>query len=148
MTATQPDEQLRQFIADRARAVANRDAHVLVDAYSVDVVSFPLLPPAETHGTHDIAHALSTWFDSYVEGPAYDVHNLHVQAADDLGYCCFRYHVTGVLKDGATVDMWVRSTLVCRREDGRWRVVHAHESVPFDPRTAEGLISLGPESDA
>ncbi len=148
MSATQPDEQLRQFIRDRVRAVANRDAPALVDAYSVDVVSFPLLPPAETHGTEGIAHALGTWFDSYVEGPAYEVDGLRVEAADNLGYCSFRYHVTGVLKDGATVDMWVRSTLVCRREGGRWRVVHAHESVPFDPRTGGALISLGPESDA
>jgi hypothetical protein len=40
------------------------------------------------------------------------------------------------------VDMWVRATLVCRRQDGSWRIVHDHESVPFDTGTGKALIDL------
>jgi ketosteroid isomerase-like protein len=48
------------------------------------------------------------------------------------------------LHSGAAVDMWVRATLDCRRVDGRWLIVHDHESVPFDPGTGRALISLRP----
>jgi SnoaL-like domain len=59
-------------------------------------------------------------------------------------FCSFLYHVGGTLKTGDEVNMWVRATLCCRRIDGRWRIVHDHESVPFDPATGQALISLEP----
>lgn len=40
--------------------------------------------------------------------------------------------------------MWVRATLGYRRIDGAWRIVHDHESVPFDPGTGRALIDLEP----
>ncbi|MGJ9412715.1 YybH family protein [Aeromicrobium sp. CF4.19] len=147
MTDPTLEDGLREFVADRVRAVAARDAAPLVDAHSQDVVSFPVLPPAETHGTGDVADALTAWLDSYEVGPGYEVHHLRVAAGGDLGYCSFRYHVSGTLHGGGEVDMWVRATLVCRRDDGRWRIIHTHESVPFDPETGAGLISAGPEDD-
>jgi ketosteroid isomerase-like protein len=109
------------------------------------VVSYPVLPPAETRGTAAVVDGLGAWLASYAVGPGYGVHHLHVGGADDVGYCAFRYHVSGRLHDGAEVDMWVRSTLVCRRVDGAWRIVHQHESVPFDPASGAGLVSEAPD---
>lgn len=63
----------------------------------------------------------------------------------DLGFCSFVYHVGGTLVSGDAVDMWVRATLCCRRFDGTWRIVHDHESVPFDPETGQAQIGLRPE---
>jgi hypothetical protein len=40
--------------------------------------------------------------------------------------------------------MWVRSSLVYRRIDGVWQIVHSHESVPFDAGTGQALISEPP----
>lgn len=145
MPLTSIEDELRQLIADRVRAVTERDSRTLVDAHDPAVVSYPVLPPAETHGTEAVADGLGAWLSSYAVGPGYEVHHLHVGGADDVGYCAFRYHVSGRLHDGAEVDMWVRSTLVCRRVDGAWRIVHQHESVPFDPATGAGLVSEAPD---
>lgn len=145
MALTSIEDELRQLIADRVRAVVERDSRTLVDAHDPEVVSYPVLPPAETRGTAAVADGLGAWLASYAVGPGYEVHHLHVGGADDVGYCAFRYHVSGRLHDGAEVDMWVRSTLVCRRVDGAWRIVHQHESVPFDPATGAGLVSEAPD---
>ena len=145
MALTSIEDELRQLIAGRVRAVAERDSRTLVDAHDPEVVSYPVLPPAETRGTAAVADGLGAWLASYAVGPGYEVHHLHVGGADDVGYCAFRYHVSGRLHDGAEVDMWVRSTLVCRRVDGAWRIVHLHESVPFDPATGAGLVSEAPD---
>lgn len=40
--------------------------------------------------------------------------------------------------------MWVRATLGCRRVDGRWLIVHDHESLPFDPATGSAIIDQAP----
>jgi PhnB protein len=37
----------------------------------------------------------------------------------------------GTKTDGTAVDLWFRGTLVLRRTDGGWKIVHEHESVPF-----------------
>ncbi len=77
-----------------------------------------------------------TWFDGYRSDIGYEVHDVEVRAAGDVGVCWFVYHVTGTLVSGDEVDMWVRATLVLQRHDGEWQIVHDHESVPFDPESA------------
>ena len=139
--------ELRDFIADRVRAVAEQNAQVLVDTHDSDVTSYPVLPPARTRGTSAVEEAMTAWVSSYSVGPGYEVHELEVDADGTFGYCAFRYHVTGTLDGGDEVDMWVRSTLVCRRQDGRWKIVHQHESVPFDPQTGQGILDADPASD-
>ena len=52
--------------------------------------------------------------------------------------------VSGTMVSGDEVSMWVRATLGCRRIDGEWKIVHDHESVPFDPETGQALTSLRP----
>ena len=147
MTTESLRDELRQFIADRVRAVAAGDAQALIDAHDAQVVSYPALPPARTRGTSAVAEALAAWVSSYSTGPGYEVHELEVDADGALGYCAFRYHVSGTLEAGGEVDMWVRATLVCRRVDGRWTIVHQHESVPFDPETGQGIIDAAPGTD-
>ena len=70
--------------------------------------------------------------------------NLEVVAEGDVGFCWYVYHVSGTLKAGGEVDMWVRATLCCRRVDGNWLIVHDHESVPFDPASGMAVIGLEP----
>jgi ketosteroid isomerase-like protein len=62
----------------------------------------------------------------------------------DVGFCSFLYRVTGALKAGGDVDMWVRATLGCQRVGGQWFIVHDHESVPLDPATGQALTNLEP----
>jgi ketosteroid isomerase-like protein len=40
--------------------------------------------------------------------------------------------------------MWVRATLGLRRQGDDWKIVHEHDSDPFDMRTFEALLDLEP----
>ena len=33
--------------------------------------------------------------------------------------------------DDEKTDVWVRATFCCRKIDGKWKIVHEHQSVPF-----------------
>jgi len=72
------------------------------------------------------------------------VRDLHVTADGEVGFCSFLYHVTGALKEGGDVDMWVRATLGCKRINGEWLIVHDHESVPIDAASGQALTDLTP----
>jgi ketosteroid isomerase-like protein len=53
--------------------------------------------------------------------------------------------MTGTKTDGEEVDLWFRATACFRREDGRWRITHMHNSVPFAmDGSGKALLSLRP----
>ncbi len=139
------ERELRELIDERVRAVRERDSATLATRPAEDVVTFDVLAPLNSRGSQATVEHLQAWFDGY-DGPIeYSAHDVQVSAQGDLGFCSYLYHVGGTLKTGDQVNMWVRATLCCRRIDGRWRIVHDHESVPFDPATGQALISLEPQ---
>ncbi len=139
------ERELRDLIEERVRAVRERDSATLAARPAEDVITFDVLPPLNSRGSQASVEHLQAWFDGY-DGPIdYSARDVQVSAQGDLGFCSFLYHVGGTLKTGDRVNMWVRATLCCRRIDGRWRIVHDHESVPFDPATGQALISLEPQ---
>lgn len=144
MTENTAAAELRALIDQRVQAIASRDARYLADAQDPDVLAFNVLPPLRLRGSDQVAEQTRAWFDGYADGPGYEVHDLRIDVDGSVGSTAFLYHVTGTLHSGDEVSMWVRATLVWRKIDGRWRIVHDHESIPWDPSTGQGLASLEP----
>ena len=138
------ESALRAIVDERIAGVASKDPQLLAARQHPDVVLFNVLPPLRTQGTAANGDATRAWLDAYASDIGYDVTDLNVTVSGDVGFCSFLYHVTGTLKAGGDVDMWVRATLGCRRVDGRWLIVHDHESVPIDPTTGQALTNLTP----
>ncbi len=147
MTDSAAERELRELVAERVAAVHTRDGTTLAGRPTADVITFDVLPPLNSRGNSATAEHMREWFDGYQGDIGYTVHQLHVSAENNLGFCSFLYNVSGTLKTGHVIDMWVRATLCCRRIDGTWRIVHDHESVPFDPATGRAEISLRPRPD-
>jgi ketosteroid isomerase-like protein len=131
-------------VDERVAAVTAKDPKPLAARQHPDIITFNVLPPLHARGSAADEEATRAWFDSYASDIGYEVHELHVTVDGDVGFCSFLYHVTGTLTTGDEVDMWVRATLGCQRINGRWLIVHDHESVPFDAATGQALISLTP----
>lgn len=138
------ESELRALIDERVKAIASRDAQYLADAQDPEVLAFNVLPPLRLRGSDQVAEQTRAWFDGYADGPGYEVHDLRIDVDGSVGSTAFLYHVTGTLHSGDEVSMWVRATLVWKKIDGRWRIVHDHESIPWDPSTGQGLASLEP----
>jgi uncharacterized protein (TIGR02246 family) len=136
--------ELRAVVEERIAAVTSKDPKPLAARQHPDVITFNVLPPLHARGSAAVEEATRAWFDGYASDIGYEVHDLHVTVDGDVGFCSFLYHVTGTLTTGDEVDMWVRATLGCQRVNGRWLIVHDHESVPFDATTGQALISLTP----
>ena len=139
------EQELRDLVAERVAAVHAKDAGTLAAHPADDVITFDVLPPLNSRGKEVVVEHMQAWFDGYPGDIGYEVSQLEVAADGDLGFCSFLYHVNGTLTSGDEVDMWVRATLCCRRIDGNWRIVHDHESVPFDPSTGQAQLGLPPQ---
>ena len=142
--STTAEDEIRAIVEERVAAVRDKDPAPLADRQHPEVTGFNVLPPLQLRGGEAIAEQTRSWFDSYEGDIGYEVRDLQVAADGDVGYCSFVYHVSGTLRDGNEVSMWVRATLGCRRIDGRWVITHDHESVPFDPGTGQALLDLTP----
>ncbi len=138
------DQEIRAVIDERVSAVRAKASAPLVDRQADDIVIFDVLPPLLTRGGDAVVEQTRAWFDAYASDIAYDVEEVEIHADADVAFCSFVYHVGGTLTSGDAVDMWVRATLGLRRTDGVWRIVHDHESVPWDPQTGRGVIDLPP----
>jgi len=138
------EDELREIVLERVTAVHAKNAAPLAARQADDVIAFDVLPPLYRRGSQAVAERTKAWFDGYASDIGYEVRDLNVVADGDVGFCSFLYHVSGTLLTGGVVDMWVRATLGCQRRDGRWLIVHDHESVPFDANTGQAMISLAP----
>jgi hypothetical protein len=66
---------------------------------------------------------------------------LRVTTGDDVAFCSSLNRISGARTDGEETNVWVRATVGLRVIDGKWLIVHAHESVPFTWMAATELRS-------
>lgn len=138
-------ERIRQVVQDRAQAVRAKDLDGAIAANAPDVVTFDVLPPLRNSGAEGIRERTERWFDGYPDAPGYEIRDLQVVAGSgDIAFAYYLYHVSGTLTSGDEVNMWVRATLGLQKHDGDWKIVHEHDSVPFDPESGRALLALQP----
>ena len=137
-------ERIRELIEARARAVRVSDSETVLAPIAAQIVTFDVLPPLVNAGADQVKARTTRWLDSYTGAPGYEVRNLEVVAGEDVAFAYYLYRVSGTMKDGGEVNMWVRCTLGLQKHDGEWRIVHEHDSVPFDPKTGRAVLDAQP----
>ena len=141
---TQTDEaEIRQLMERRAAATRAKDADAATAAFADDVLTFDVVNPLQHRGVGSVRDRTKQWFETF-DGPiGYEMRHVEISARDDSGFAYCLYRVSGTLASGDELGMWVRATFCFRKLDTGWRIVHEHDSVPFDPTT--GMASLGLE---
>ena len=124
------EHRIREIMAAREKAMTSRDATALAAQYAPDAVAFTLAPPLVHHG-EDVA-AREAWFAGF-EGPIeYSNRDLAVVVGSDVAYCHALTHLSATPQGmPQPFELWFRSTLGFRKQDGEWRITHVHDSTPF-----------------
>jgi ketosteroid isomerase-like protein len=128
---SQAEQEIRTVIETRIAALRRKDAAAAVARLAEDVVAFELAPPlVAPPGAARDAAVLAAWRDGFEEFDI-EVRDLAVEADGDIGFAHALHHLRGTRPGGRPVSLWMRSTLCFRREEGAWKIAHAHTSVPF-----------------
>ena len=143
------EKQIRDLLDSFAHAIHNKDAAGAIAPLAADAVVFGLDPPLRHNPevTHDPA-PLEKWFATW-KGPGPDTsesQDLSIAVGGDVAYAYGLRHMTGTKTNGAKTDLWFRETACFRREGGRWRITHMHNSVPFAMDGSDkALLDLQPD---
>lgn len=138
------EAQVRQRVADLAKAVSAKDIDRVMPFYAPDIVSFDLNPPLRYGGADVKRDAWRKMFAAYSGPLTYDVRELDVTADGELAFVHSLNHVKGTLANGRASAMWVRWTACLRRTGGVWLVLHDHVSVPADVEHGRAALDLTP----
>jgi ketosteroid isomerase-like protein len=131
MTRSDAD-QIRSVLADFTEAFRTRDAAGAIAPLADDAVTFDLAPPLRLGPAHSHdSGRLELWFSSWESPIVSEPHDLVVEVGGDIAYAYGLQHMTGKKRGGEEVDLWFRATACFRKEGGRWRITHMHNSVPF-----------------
>lgn len=146
LNMTNDETQIRRLLDDFTHAIRNRDAAGAITLLAEDAVTFDLAPPLRMgpQATHDRTQ-LERWFATWKSPINSQSHDLEIAVGDGVAYAYGLQNMTGTKTSGENVDLWFRSTACFRREDGRWRIAHMHNSVPITMDGSDkALLDLKP----
>jgi len=129
---TKDETEIRAIIADHAKALYAKNADLLFAHNAKGMLSFDLAPPLlHKADAPDARKSTEAWFATWKGPIGWEDRDLVVTASEDVAFSTSLAHMTGTKTDGAEVSLWLRSTNGFRKENGEWKIVHAHSSVPF-----------------
>jgi uncharacterized protein (TIGR02246 family) len=138
------EAEIRSLVNGWVEALRTKDVDALMSTYAPEVVSFDVVNPLRRIGSDAARRRAEEWFATF-EGPiGYEVRDLDVSTAGDVAFSHHLYRVSGALKDGRKLGMWVRATMGYRKVEGSWLVTHAHNSVPLDAESGQASLDLEP----
>ncbi|WP_326566873.1 SgcJ/EcaC family oxidoreductase [Amycolatopsis rhabdoformis] len=124
------ENEIRDLLTERTDAMRAKDPERLVAGYAEDAVKFDLAPPLRTTGAS--AEFLTKWFGTFDSPVTYEYTDVEVTESGDLAFTTALAKMSAVPAGmSEPFTLWFRSTLVFRRVDGAWRIVHEHSSTPF-----------------
>ncbi|MGD0120844.1 MAG: nuclear transport factor 2 family protein [Candidatus Binatus sp.] len=110
---------------------------------SDDLVVYDINTPREFDGPKALRADFQPFFDNF-KNPKYEYSNERVIIAGKLAFTNLIVHMTATDKSGKAVDMTWRATNVWRKENGTWKIIHAHYSVPVDMASGKADMQSKP----
>ena len=130
---TKDEAEIRSIIADHEKAHHAKNVHLLLAHGGEGFLSFDLAPPLQNKGgsPREARREIEAWFATWKGPIGLEERDLVVTAGDNVAFSTSLTHMSGAKTDGAEVSLWFRTTNGFRKENGKWKIVHAHSSVPF-----------------
>ena len=139
-------KEIEQLMATWQKAFEAKDVNGVMAIYATGdaVTAYDVVPPLQYKGADAYRKDYADVF-SQMDGPLHvEFRDNHIEAGGDLGLAYGLEHITGKMKSGTPLDLWVRYTSGFKKIDGQWRDIHDQVSVPIDMATGKAAMDLKP----
>jgi ketosteroid isomerase-like protein len=142
-----PDAEARALLQAWIDTHQARSAGAITACYAADASVADLAPLLVRRGV-DVG-AVATWLAGWGGPVRLTLRTLYSSVTGPLAVICGPKNTCMCMASGEETVWWSRITLVLRRRDDQWRIVHEHDSMPFymDAR-ARAALDLTPNQDA
>lgn len=128
------------------KAFEAKDVNGVMSVYApgATLVAYDVVPPLQYKGADAYRKDYTDFFAQF-DGPLHVQYpDMRIEAGADTAFAFGLERLTGKLKDGTPVDMWLRYTEGLKHVKGQWLIVHEHISVPVDMATGKARMDLKP----
>ena len=132
-----PEAEIRRLVADQQSAVCAKDIDRIMAHYSADVIVFNVKPPFQTRGAKDWRREWEASLSHFPASFGTETRDLVITVSGDVAIAHYLCRFTGM-----PGQSWIRDTAVYKRDQGTWKIVHEHYSVPFDPETSKAVFAV------
>ena len=138
--STEAESEIRHLIDEWRAALCARDLDRLMVHYAPEVRFFDAVPPYQHRGAAAYRATWEAMFPYLPKRLGSELREVNITVSGDLAMMHGLHRlVDEEWKESATCG-WVRVTVGYQRQQGVWRVIHEHVSVPFDPQTAQAAF--------
>lgn len=122
-------DDIRTLLDEWAHALRTKDADGVISRQSGSIRFFSLAPPLEEIGNDKAG--LQHWLDTWSGDLIFEIRNTDLRVGGDIAWLSALAKLGGQKIGQGKHAFWMRLTVAFAREEGRWTIVHVHESVPF-----------------
>ncbi|NJO78260.1 MAG: SnoaL-like domain-containing protein [Cyanobacteria bacterium RM1_2_2] len=142
-TITANEAEIRQLITGQQCAICTEDVDQIMSRYATEVILFDVKPPFQTKGKAAVRQLWKDCLPYFPDSFEMETRDLTITVREDLAAAHWLFRFTGT-EDHPAMQMWMRATAVCQKNQGNWQILHEHISVPFDPATSNAVFTLNP----
>jgi ketosteroid isomerase-like protein len=145
-SAANDDAEIRQLLDRWKKAFEAKDLNGIMSIYEPGqaLVAYDIVPPLQYKGFDAYKKDYQEFLGQF-DGPiGMEIRDLNIVAGDRVAFARGLERLSGTLKGGHKLDMWVRFTECYRKTNGHWLAIHDHVSVPADFDSGKAVMDLKP----
>ena len=145
MDSSESETAVRAQLDKWLQASRDMDIDALRGCYLPDMVSYDCHSAFQFHGIDAYSNHLVACYSHMVAPATIEVHELSIEADDNLAFCHLTLRCGCKSKAGTEHWSWLRSTVCMKKVGDEWLIAHDHCSAPFDPMSNQAMLDAGPE---
>ncbi len=144
-STTRDEAEILGLINAWSAALEAKDVDALVADYLPDSVLFDGIPPYKSIGKDAIREIWANCLPYFPEKFKSEHRDITIHVSGDIAFAHGLHHILPSVADDPSGKTWMRVTIGYRRVDGKWKVVHEHFSLPFNPMNNEVWLITNPD---
>jgi len=114
-------------------ALSRKNIKDMMSIYASEAVIFDVKPPFQVKGSIAWKHIWEACLPFFPENFKVEVKELTIHVDGNTGFAHYFFKLTGPDKDHPAMQTWMRATTGYKLQSGKWKVVHEHGSLPYNP---------------
>lgn len=146
---TSDKAEVRKVINEFYAALCKKDVNSMMSHYAPDVIVYDVKPPFQTKGAVAWRHTWEACMPYFPEPDCFEIEikDITITAGSDLAFANYLFRLITANKQHDAAQTWIRATICFKKQQGKWKVLHEHGSVPFNPHTLQAMFSKDPDGD-